>query len=263
MSRTSIPKAAREIEYPTSDGKPMAETEIHRRLMTELIATLQAFYADEPLVHVSGNLLLCYEEGNRRKHVSPDVFVVRGVDKHERENYLLWEEGHAPRFVIELTSSSTRREDTNTKFELYRDVLKVREFFLFDPNGDYLTPSMQGWRLRGGVYHPIRPVEGRLPSLTTGLHLEREGTQLRLWNPATNAWLPTPHEALDREALARQAETRARQEAERATATAEIARQAEEQARQAAERAQQAAESRLADAQAEIQRLRRQFGLDP
>ena len=29
--------------YPTSDGKPMAETDLHRRLMTELIMTLQAF----------------------------------------------------------------------------------------------------------------------------------------------------------------------------------------------------------------------------
>ena len=227
MSRLSIPKTASRITYPTTDGKPMAETDIHRRLMTTLIETLEAFYIDEPLVYVTGNLLLFYEEGNKRKHVSPDVFVVRGVGKHLRENYLLWEEGHPPRLVIELTSSSTRKEDTSKKFESYRDVLKVREYFLFDPRGDYLTPSMQGWRLRGGVYHPIRPVEGRLPSLTTGLHLEREGDQLRLWNPATSAWLPTPHEAHDRDVLARQA-----------------------------------AERQLADAQREIRRLREQLGLD-
>ena len=249
MSRLSIPKTASRITYPTTDGKPMAETDTHRDLMFALIETLRVYYADEALTYVSGNLLLFYQERNRRKHVSPDVFVVRGVEKHQRENYLLWEEGHAPRFVIELTSSSTRREDTHKKFELYRDVLKVREYFLFDPRGDYLTPSMQGWRLRGGVYYPIRPVEGRLPSLTTELHLEREGSQLRLWNPATNAWLPTPHEALDREAMARQAAERARQ-------AAELARQAEEQARQAAE-------NRLADAQGEIRRLREQLGLDP
>ena len=196
MSKLSIPKATRRITYPTSDGKPMAETDIHRRLMTELIAALQAFYADEPSVYVSGNLLLFYEEGNRRKHLSPDVFVVPGVGKHERDNYLLWEEGCGPRFVIELTSSSTRREDTSKKFELYRDTLKVREYFLFDPMGDYLNPSMQGWRLRGGVYHPIREVDGRLPSLTTRLHLERDGNELRLWNPVTGQRLPTPQEAL-------------------------------------------------------------------
>src|SRR5450755_4060946 len=152
MSRLSSPRATKRITYPTSDGKPMAETDIHRRLMTELIAALQAFYASESLVYVSGNLLLFYEEGNKRRHLSPDVFVVRGVPKHERENYLLWEEGQSPQFVIELTSSSTRREDTAKKFELYRDILKVREYFLFDPMGDYLKPSMQGWRLVRGVY---------------------------------------------------------------------------------------------------------------
>ena len=177
--------------------------------MCMLIETLEAFYAAEPMVYVSGNLLLYYEEGNNRKRVAPDVFVVRGVGKYPRRNYLLWEEGRPPQFVIETTSAKTRREDTGKKMTLYRDVLKVREYFLFDPMGDYLTPSMRGLRLRGGVYHAIRPVEGRLPSLTTGLHLERDGTQLRLWNPETRTWLPTPLERAD------QAQTRAeRAEAE-------------------------------------------------
>ena len=196
MSRLTSPEVAKRNEYPTGDGKPVAETDLHRRLMNDLITTLQAFYVDEPLVYVSGNLLLFYEEGNKRRHVSPDVFLVRGVGKHERMNYLLWEEGPPPRFVVELTSSSTRKEDTAKKFELYRDVLKVREYFLFDPNQDYLKPSMQGWRLVKGVYQSIRAVEGRLPSRTTGLHLERDGKELRLWNPATSARLPTSQEAL-------------------------------------------------------------------
>ena len=200
MSRLTIPGVERRNTYPTTDGKPMAETDLHRDLMLDLIETLKAFYADEPMVYVSGNLLLFYQKDNKRKHVSPDVFVVRGVPNRERDNYLLWEEGHPPRFAIELTSSSTRREDTNKKFELYRDVLKVREYFLFDPMEDYLTPSMQGWRLVKDQYRPIRAVEGRLPSQTTGLHLERDGNELRLWNPATEAWLPTPTERADHEA---------------------------------------------------------------
>ena len=207
MSTVTPPRRVREIKYPTTDGKPMAETDIHRDLMVALIETLRAYYADDPLAYVSGNLLLFYQERNRRRHVSPDVFVVRGVGKHQRENYLLWEEGQSPQFVVELTSSSTRKEDTAKKFELYRDVLKVREYFLFDPNGDYLKPSMQGWRLRGGVYHSIRPVEGRLPSLTMRLHLEREGTQLRLWNPATRQQMLVPVQAEHR--LRLQAEGRA------------------------------------------------------
>src|SRR5262249_40880572 len=145
----------------------------------EVIETLDDHHAGDPRVYVSGNLLVYYERGNRRKHVSPDVFLVRGVPKRRRINYLIWEEGRGPQVVIELTSSSTRKEDQQTKLALYRDVLKVREYFLFDPFGDYLTPQLQGYRLRGGVYRPIRPVNGRLPSQVLGQHLEAHGEVLR------------------------------------------------------------------------------------
>jgi hypothetical protein len=36
--------------------------------------------------------------------------------------------------------------------------------------------------------------EGRLHSRVLGLHLERAGTQLRLWNPTSGDWLPTADE---------------------------------------------------------------------
>src|SRR5262245_6265181 len=126
--------------YPTSDGKPMAETERHRRLLFRVIELLETWFAADPNVYVSGNLLIFYEEGSKRRHVAPDCFVVFGVDKRERENYLLWKEGKGPDVVIELTSRTTRREDTRKKFDLYRDVLKVKEYFLFDPLWHYLDP---------------------------------------------------------------------------------------------------------------------------
>lgn len=184
-------------DYPYSDGRPMAETDWHRDLMLQLIATLQAHYAAEPNIYVSGNLLIFYEPGNKRRHVSPDVFVVRGVPKGSRPNYLIWEEGKAPEVVIELTSKTTRKEDTEKKFKLYRDVLKVKEYFLFDPLEDYLEPSMQGYRLVGGEYRPIRLKDGRMPSRILGMHLERDGDELRLWNPETGRWLPTESERAD------------------------------------------------------------------
>ena len=81
MSTAPMPRRVVGNGYPTTDHKPMAETDLHRDLMIDLILTLKAFYAAEPLVYVSGNLLLCYEENNRRRHVSPDVFVVRGVPR--------------------------------------------------------------------------------------------------------------------------------------------------------------------------------------
>ncbi len=109
--------------------------------------------------------------------------------------------------AIELTSSSTRREDMEDKYHLYQDTLRVKEYFLFDPLGDYLTPPLQGHRLRRGQYHPIRVLAGRLPSRVLGLHLECNGRELRLHDPNAHRWLPTPLEmAAEAEAAREQAE---------------------------------------------------------
>ena len=186
----------RKIEYPTGDGKPMAETDIHRENMVDLIQTLKDRFAADPMIYVSGNLLMFYEEGNRRKHVSPDVFVVRGIENRLRENYLVLEDGKAPDLIIEVTSKSTKREDQVKKRDLYRDVLQVPEYFIFDPTEDYLKPPLQGFRLVDGEYARIEPVAGRLPSDVLGLHLERDGEELRLYDPARRSRVLRPIEGL-------------------------------------------------------------------
>ena len=240
------PKPKRTIEYPTSDGKPMAETDIHRDDMVDLIETLKDHFAAEPDVYISGNLLLFYEPGNRRKYVAPDVFFVRGVPKlPPRKYYLLWEEGKGPDVVIEITSKTTRKEDQTKKPILYRDVLRVSEYFRFDPTEEYLKPSLQGSRLEAGQYVPIAPVEGRLPSAILGLHLERRGTELRLYDPATGRCLPTRAE-------------RAR-EAEAAQQRAEQERQREAEARQRAEQERQRIEQENERLRRELETLRRKL----
>jgi len=174
----------------------MAETDLHRLLIVDLIDSLDAFYNADPMVYVSGNLLLFYVPGDRRRHVSPDVFVVKGVPKRRRRNFLVWEEGKGPDAVFEITSASTREEDEDDKFWLYQDTLRVPEYFLFDPLGEYLNPPLKGYRLRDGKYIPIRPVRGRLPSRVLGLHLERSGSELRLFDPTSKKWLPTLRERI-------------------------------------------------------------------
>jgi len=196
----------REVKYPTSDGRPMAETPLHMQEMIDLIEILQDHFAEDMDVYVWGNMMLFYVEGDPRKHISPDVFVVRGVPKLPiRDYYLTWKEGKAPDLVVEITSKSTQREDQKKKLVLYRDVLKVPEYFQFDPRGDYLKPPLQGHNLVDGEYVPIPAVDGRLPSEVLGLHLECEGPHLRLYDPATGRRVPK------REELRIEAETRTRQ----------------------------------------------------
>jgi hypothetical protein len=36
------------VEYPSSDGKPIAETDLHRDLTVDVILELKEWYADTP-----------------------------------------------------------------------------------------------------------------------------------------------------------------------------------------------------------------------
>jgi Uma2 family endonuclease len=181
-------------EYPTGDGKPMAETPIHGDNMFATIEVLRARYEHDPTVYVAGNMLMYYVPNDKRRHVAPDVYVVKGIPPRYRGAFFVWIEGKGPNVVFEISSRSTRKEDLDKKFRLYQDTLRVPEYFLFDPLEEYLKPSLQGFRLREGVYVPIQPVDGRVRSDELELHLERDGAFLRLYDPATGQRLLTSRE---------------------------------------------------------------------
>ena len=200
------------LVYPSSDGEPMAETERHRKALTDLVDVIGRHFLPDPDVHVSGNLLLYYEEGNPRKVISPDVFMVRGVSKKELRTYKTWEQQPTLDFVLELASPSTFHRDFNEKKEIYEKILRVGEYYIYDPYGE-IEPAFIGFRLVNGMYQEIAFVEGRLPSTVLGLELgERDGV-LRLYNPATEEWLYPAWERVDNaEARAQQAEALAQRE---------------------------------------------------
>lgn len=144
------------IDYPESDGKPMAESDLHRDLMFYLIHLLQRFFAYQ-MAYISGNLLIYYEEGNPQKAVAPDCFVAFGVPQRRRRTYKIWEEGVTPAVVIEVSSRKTRREDLTTKKQLYAQ-LGIREYFIYDPTADYLRPPLVGFVLTEDGYRPMPPL---------------------------------------------------------------------------------------------------------
>jgi Uma2 family endonuclease len=218
----STVSAAIDIEYPESDGRPMGETDLHRNWMIRLIDILQNRYRDQQ-VYVSGDLLLYYEEGNRRRFVVPDVFVVKACPPGERRIYKLWEEPSAPHTVFEVTSRSSKREDTKKKPRIYADI-GVCEYFVFDPTHDYLDPPLRGFRLDGGKHSPIQPdADGWLMCEQLGIRCRVEGDELVLVDTATGEKLLSRWEAEQR---AREAEQRAREQSE-----AEVARLREEMRR--------------------------------
>lgn len=198
----AIPLDEDDTYYPDSDGEPLAETQLHFEEIVYLVEALQERFREMPDVFVAGDLLFYYQRGRRDAVVAPDVFVVRGIPKGLRRKYLLWQEGEVPCFVAEVTSESTRRKDLSLKKDLYQR-LGVEEYFLFDPYGEYLEPSLQGYGLEDGRYQPIPPQpDGSLASLTTGLSLHVEENRLRLRDTARGTpYLRREEETATRRAL--------------------------------------------------------------
>lgn len=207
-----------EIEYPDTDGLPITESDFQREYLTYAVEVLRIYFQNHPDVYVSGNLFIYYQQGNPKAVVAPDVFVVFGVAKRDRFSYKLWkEENKAPKFILEITSKSTVIEDQGVKRGVYA-FLGVREYFQYDPTGDYLDPQLKGLRLVEGNYLPmpvtVLPNGSRmLTSEVLGLELRLQAGSLRFFDPAT-----------DEELLTHQESEQARREAEQARAEAEQAR---------------------------------------
>ena len=187
MSQSVLSPAT--IEYPDSDGRPMAESEAQRAAIMYAIGALDVWFEPRADVYVSGDLLLYYEEGNPKASVAPDVFVVFGAAKHLRRTYKLWEEPKVPDFVLEVASASTWEEDEGRKGRLY-ERLGVREYWQYDATGEHLPVRLKGRRLVGGRYRPHPAIESLngtliLRSETLGLELRAKGEELYFLDPVT------------------------------------------------------------------------------
>lgn len=214
-----------EIDYPDSDGAPMAESDPARDYLIYGVEALSIYFQNQDDVYVSGNLFIYYKQGVPDAVVAPDVFVVFGAQKRKRRSYKVWEEGDLlPSFVLEVTSKTTQENDEENKPKKYAQ-LGVEEYFQYDPTGDYLQPQLKGARLVIGRYQPLTPVilpDGVLSirSQVLGLDLRLLGRELRFYDPQTRRLL-----------LSYQETEQARQQAEQAQQQEAHARQQEAQAR--------------------------------
>ena len=230
---TTVAQRPIEVYYPESDGQPMAETDLHWDETVELTLVLKHRYLDRPDVYVASDLLIYFVEGDPGAAVAPDIFVVFGVAKGQRRVYKLWVEGAVPAVAIEVTSRKTRLEDLRTKMTVYAR-LGIAEYYLYDPEADYLRPPLQGYRLVGDAYQPAEPdPTGALRSARLGLDLRLEDGCLQLYDSVTGARLLR---RLERDAaLDHATETLAAERARADAAEAELARLRAEIAARAAD----------------------------
>ena len=186
------PQAYAGIHLIETDGEPM-DTPWHRDCMNLLIALVSHHNRARRDFYVGGNNFIYFnpEQARNRDYRGPDFFYIKdGVDRsRERLYWAVWQEGgRLPDVIVELLSPTTEDEDRTTKYAIYEQTLRTPEYFLYDPS----TRILEGFRLAGGAYRPLRPNErGWLWSEEMGLWLGRwEGefmlsraTWLRLYTP--------------------------------------------------------------------------------
>ena len=182
----------KEVYYPESDGKPVAETKIHVDTIFNLYGILGNYFSAQTDVAVIADMMFYYEKGNPRKSIAPDVMVVKGVHKNPRRVFKLWEE-EVPTVVFEISSRGTWRDDIQKKYILYQE-LGVKEYYIFDPEYDYLRDGLVAHHLIDGEFNDVKLNKGRIFSPALGLEIVDTGKTLRLFNPKTTEFLPTMEE---------------------------------------------------------------------
>ena len=244
-------RSAPAIVYPETDGMPLPDGEYQAPLYRRIVRDLEVHFGSVPGARVNGDTFIYYVEGDPRRSVSPDCYVVFGLTEaalhslslEENNTYLLWEVGKAPDFILEIGSSSTAGADLGSKRALYAE-LGVREYWRFDATGgEFYGEALVGERLVDGKYVRLlmrEEEDGRVGGRSDVLNLELwwEDGHLRFLDPTTGDRLLSQEEEQDgrlaAEARAETAETRAG----------------------AAESRAEVAEARLAELEEELRHLR-------
>jgi Uma2 family endonuclease len=239
----------RQVVYPESDGRPMAENTKQFRWIVTIQGGLDAVFRHDPSVFVAGDLFWYPVEGDNKTCVAPDIFVVFGRPKGDRRSYLQWqEENIAPQVLFEIHSPGNRAGELTAKFSFY-ERYGGEEYYLYDPD----TGALDGW-IRVGNYLEKVPEMNGWVSPRLKVRFEIVDDELRLFGPDGKRFL-TYLELVEQQ----EQEQRQREEAQQ---RAEQAQQRTEEAQQRTEEAQQRTEEALQRAERLAAKLRA-LGQDP
>lgn len=170
------------------DGEPM-ESNRHRIAMNVLIRSINQAFANRNNFFAGGNMFVYYSstQVRNRDFKGPDVFLVLDVDgTKERQGWVVWEEnGRYPDVIVELMSPSTAEVDTGVKKNIYEQIFRTPDYFVFNP---FDPDSLQGWHLDANQeYQLITPNE------QGWLWCQRLGLWLAIWEGTidreTAVWL--------------------------------------------------------------------------
>lgn len=227
-----LPLARPPLDYPESDGKPMAENTVQFDWIVFLYDNLATHFEDRPDVFVKGNQNWYPVEGNPDLVVAPDVYVVFGRPKGDRASWKQWEEDDTPLTVVfEVLSPKNTDPEMDQKLLFYEDY-GVEEYYLFDPDTNALAVYLR----KDLAFKRVLPLPAQgFVSPRLGVRFDLTGDELVVRYPDGRAFVTLSEETV--------AKLEARQEAATARQAAETAGQAAESASQEAETAKQEAET--------------------
>ena len=268
VRRATRPAEVQLEEYPFSDGRVLMETDPHANSIVAMRNQLRWHFEARPDVYVAGSMAVYWRRDDPSAVVAPDVFVVLGAAKGDRQSYRTWDEGGVvPAFVVEVASASTSGRDATEKRATYERI-GVREYWRFDPTGRWIAQGLVGWRLAGGGYEQVleEAPAGCYRSEALGLELRAEGWLLRFRDPILGRDLLTHSEtsrafqetsrAFQETSQALQDTSRALQETQRERDEAERRAETEAASRLQAEREREEANRRVRELEARLRRSR-------
>ena len=247
--------------YPYEDEQPMPASAIHGVQIHTFYEQLARYFEINELIYVGLDTFIYYREGEPKKSVAPDVYVVFGVDGMTlRKSFYTWREGAVPAVVFEFLSDSTANQDRNEKVRLYLIDIGVKEYFIHQPDPEH-PPEFRGWRRSpsGGIVEMALDEQGGLLSRSLNLWFQWESQRngVRLLRPYLPDGTPITT-SMEEHHLRLEAQEMAAEEAERRR-EAETQTRAEAQRRQEAETLARAEAQRRQEAEAELERLRAQL----
>ncbi|MEH1820008.1 MAG: Uma2 family endonuclease [Nostoc sp.] len=219
---TTFFRSDADLDFPDSDGKPMADNTEQFRWIVLIKENLEILFANEPNVFVAGDLLWFPVKSRLISPVAPDTMVVFGRPKGRRGSYKQWQEDNiAPQVVWEILSPSNNANEIERKLEFYQ-TYGVEEYYQYDPD----RYELKGWRRLGEQLLPIAQIDGWTSPLL-GIRFAVGNHELVIYRPDGREFLSSV-----------ELEQRAEQERQRA----------------------EQAEQQLQDMQALLQQYRDRFG---
>ena len=158
MSAIVPPAMTPAVEYPDSDGKPMADNTLQFQWIVTVQGNLDLLFRDRPDVFVAGDNLIYPVRGQVEICMAPDVYVAFGRPKGHRGSYKVWEEGGVfPQVVVEVLSPDNTYAEMTAKRRFY-EAHGAEEFILIDPELD--RPAVEVWVRGGDRMRPVDPTGG-------------------------------------------------------------------------------------------------------